>query len=469
MASHVVSDYEQATELRVVDVLQLQGDNPAPPVDEHGCPTTLRAFTVCADPKITVFPNFFTDVECDHVLQMVEGGWMPSQVGSGSEAEYKTATLENKLSQTRTSWSCMMRYAQTDVVERLEHRLAAVAGLPVEQLERLNMVRYSPGELFSVHHDGHFRPKTVFVYLNDLPDECEGGDTFFPVLGYSFRPRRGTAVMWSNVTSTGEEDGRMIHAGRAPDTGVKYGVNCFFNARPMRHATVADTEFSPEQTHLVDIRELKPKDAALAAESERFVNYVVYQDPRICTVPHFLTPDEVDHIRKLLSPDCKPYVAGGQEGPMARGQQTLRVLEAEETEVVQAVEQRISGCCGISAGHLGPLRLVHPSIEWGLCNRGNGPASAYICLSESEEVFFPPLGLRLLLRAGDFVLIPNMYWEDNDTKVVEDLRTTRVHLSASEDQFHRSVGIDAYFYDSLIRQEQKKRTFVPDDGVLGGK
>eukprot|EP00971_Amphidinium_carterae_P156563 3103468-Amphidinium_carterae.1 len=54
---------------------------------------------------------------------------MPSQVShpsvsAGSEETFQKADLENKLSQTRTSWSCMMRYSQTSVVERLELRLA---------------------------------------------------------------------------------------------------------------------------------------------------------------------------------------------------------------------------------------------------------------------------------------------------------------------------------------------------------
>merc|ERR1712135_89899 len=79
------------------------------------------------------------------------------------------------------------------------HRLARVAGLPVEQLERLNMVRYSPGEYFNEHYDGKFRPRTVFIYLNDLPDADEG-ETLFPHLGLRFRPRCGAAVMWSNAT-----------------------------------------------------------------------------------------------------------------------------------------------------------------------------------------------------------------------------------------------------------------------------
>eukprot|EP00438_Fugacium_kawagutii_P030460 Skav210857 [mRNA] locus=scaffold2829:318010:331635:- [translate_table: standard] len=81
--------------------------------------------------------------------------------------------------------------AQDSVVERLEHRLLSIGGLPMENLERMNAVRYAPGEYFDKHHDGKFRPLTIFVYLNDLEEEDDAGDTWFPVLGLSFRPRRG--------------------------------------------------------------------------------------------------------------------------------------------------------------------------------------------------------------------------------------------------------------------------------------
>merc|ERR1719253_2276083 len=101
------------------------------------------------------------------------------------------------------------------MVERMEHRFAAIAGLPVSQLEGLNMVRYTPGEYFTEHHDGKFRPKTVFVYLNDLPDD-DDGETYFSQIGMKFVPRSCTAVVWSNAQADGKEDSRVLHEGIPP-------------------------------------------------------------------------------------------------------------------------------------------------------------------------------------------------------------------------------------------------------------
>jgi hypothetical protein len=54
-------------------------------------------------------------------------------------------------------------------------------------------VRYEPGQFNRLHHDGVFRPRTVFVYLNDLPDD-DDGETYFPRLGLKITPTqaRGT-------------------------------------------------------------------------------------------------------------------------------------------------------------------------------------------------------------------------------------------------------------------------------------
>jgi prolyl 4-hydroxylase len=201
--------------------------------DEKG-KEVVKMFQVHKDPEIFIVPCFIEDEEIQHLIGLAEKAWVPSTVGRGV---YKTGNVEEDLKNTksnnRTSYSCMLRSTETTMVAHVEHRLAALANLDVTYLERLNMVRYFPGQYFNEHHDGNFRPKTVFVYLNDLEDE-EGGETMFTNIGVQIRPRKGCAVMWSNLGPDGKEDLRMIHRGVAPLTGVKYGVNCFFNDRPIR-------------------------------------------------------------------------------------------------------------------------------------------------------------------------------------------------------------------------------------------
>jgi len=460
----------RATEVRTVDANELWGDEPAPDVtDGTRMPKVLRAFVVNEDPKITVIPHFLSMDECDHLRKLVEGVWMPSLVAGAKKVEDK----ENTYSQNRTSWSCLTRYSQTAVVERIEHRLASVAGLPIQQLERLNMVRYAPGQLFNEHHDGAFRPRTVFVYLNDLPDNSDGGDTFFPVLGFSFKPRAGTAVIWSNAQPDGKADSRMLHAGRAPSTGIKYGVNCFFNDQNLRVISEPTVSIPWQEGSLLNLGELATHsdDATGSPETNdrseappALTLYVLSKDPQLKAAPGFLTAAEVEHVLGQAG-DCLAMTQGQKSCAFPQGTETLKLLEAGATPTIQAIEARLSEIAQISLDHLANLRVVRAGTEYGLCNRGCGWTSVYICLSPEDEVFFPALGLRLTMRRGDAL----MWWnvEYSTGQAAEDFRTLRMHCGHESHESEGAIGIDAFFHDNKIRAQQQCAqqqgvAFVPD-------
>eukprot|EP00927_Polykrikos_kofoidii_P024355 TRINITY_DN22160_c0_g1_i1.p1 TRINITY_DN22160_c0_g1~~TRINITY_DN22160_c0_g1_i1.p1 ORF type:complete len:466 (+),score=76.24 TRINITY_DN22160_c0_g1_i1:126-1523(+) len=451
---------ERPTEMTVVDPKELLEDDPPPKVDpETGIPTSVHVYVVSQDPEMKVVPHCFSDVECDHLLGLVKGHWVPSLVGSSASAvPGKSGSIKNNLSKNRTSWSCQTRYAQTAILERLEHRLASVAGVPVSQLERFNMVRYSPGELFNEHHDGKFRPRTVFVYLNDLPEEDGEGDTFFPFLGVSFKPRKGTAVIWSNALPCGKEDSRMMHAGRAPRIGVKYGANCFFNDQELRaFVPIDDVGFPLEKATLVDLRDHCKDDTAtdsVARDEKEITVCNLSEDPQICAVTSLLSDEEVASILATAKYDeHSPPPLG--EGPYARGDQTLHMFEAGETQSIQHAELRLCAMSGLTLPHLTKCRLIRPGKEQGFCDRGSGTNSVYICMSERDEIFFPNLGWKLVLRRGDALSWANICFGSKVSK--EELRTMRVHVGEAP-----ALGLAAAFLDNPIREQQLQREFLDD-------
>jgi len=416
---------------------------------------------VSQDPKMTVIPHFLSEFECAHLISLVEGCWMPSLVAGAQSAK----DLENKMSTTRTSWSCMTRYSQTEVLERIEHRLASTSGIPLSQLERMNMVRYAPGEEFGEHHDGAFRERTVFIYLNDLGDDDDAGDTFFPVLGLSFKPRCGTAVMWGNAQPDGKEDSRMLHAGRPPNAGVKYGVNCFINKQDLR--TIRDCAEVPlDSASIVNFCDLtlQPGDVDGAAgkaktnesaEEPQLVLFSFSQDPEIKAAPGFLTAAEVEHFLEQAR-NCDLSKVRLQ-GAFPETTQTLKVLEAEGTPTILSVEQRLEAISSSPLDYLARLRIVRPGTQHGLCNRGCGHTSLYICLSQQDELFFPRMGLRFKMRSGDLLLWKNLDFSTG--AAAEDFRTIRVHRGQS-DTDAPVFGLDAFFHDNPIRVQQKGRDFA---------
>ena len=62
------------------------------------------------------------------------------------------------------------------------------------------------------------------MYLNDVD---KGGETYFPLLNISVKPKKGTAILWPNVLSNnvlGRQD--LTHHGAAPPINcTKKGVN----------------------------------------------------------------------------------------------------------------------------------------------------------------------------------------------------------------------------------------------------
>mmetsp|Transcript_88710 Transcript_88710/g.251504 ORF Transcript_88710/g.251504 Transcript_88710/m.251504 type:complete len:461 (+) Transcript_88710:65-1447(+) len=444
--------------VRVVDASLLLAGRPPPAADPiTGAPTVLTSFVVSTDPRIVVVPHFLTSEECKHLQELAEGHYTRSLVGAlvddtdGIGTKLTPARkVQSKSAQTRTSTSSKIRPAQTMVVQRIEDRLSNLAGLPVEQLESPVVVRYSPGERFNEHHDGKFRPRTVFIYLNDLPDGDEG-DTFFPHLGFSFIPREGCAVMWSNCLPGGMEDSRMVHAGRPPLTSVKYGVNCFFNELPVRLMETPVMCMAPSEAFSVDLQALGEQGRS-RAESRTFVLDSV---PPVTAVRGFASDAQVEQLLQLAGEARQDLGACGSD-VFPGGTKVLRTLRPAETPEVHQLELHLVDAARFPIENLAPMRVVRTGVVHGLCNRGCGQKSALVCLSDEDEVLFPHLGLRVALRRGDMLLWPNAWRSepysdepDSRKRVVEDMRTARAHLPRGGGA--RTLALDVAFYDTAIR------------------
>eukprot|EP01065_Artemidia_motanka_P032241 TRINITY_DN39263_c0_g1_i1.p1 TRINITY_DN39263_c0_g1~~TRINITY_DN39263_c0_g1_i1.p1 ORF type:complete len:439 (+),score=100.63 TRINITY_DN39263_c0_g1_i1:51-1367(+) len=232
----------------------------------------------CADPPLTLLPGFLSEAECRHLIEMADARrWAQSSVGSSRAGD---------ASSRRTSSSAILDVDADEVLTGIAARAATAAGCHPDQVERLNVVRYLPGQYFRLHHDGRFRTRTVFIYLSDCAGSADAGCTVFPVLGVRVRPRVGLAAMWPNaVPGDGGEDLRVIHEAAPPDR-VKYGVNVFVNELPVRcieraakkvaaaHSGVeAALAVRPDGVWLMFLQPFRLADAAASSESPRRVAF----------------------------------------------------------------------------------------------------------------------------------------------------------------------------------------------------
>ena len=70
---------------------------------------------------------------------------------------------------------------------------------------------------------------TLFLYLNDVE---EGGETSFPELGISVKPKRGNALLWPSVLDEDplEKDPRTDHEAKEVIKGVKFAANAWVHS-----------------------------------------------------------------------------------------------------------------------------------------------------------------------------------------------------------------------------------------------
>ena len=220
----------------------------------------LQLIKECSDPPIYVVDNFLTDNELayfhaktksiqfeksfvdnmdynndeDNMGADCKGDGECEKSGNSSNVEKKKRAKRQRRtlidSSHRTSTFFAFGKRQDSRIAALESRVADLLGCWVGQIEAIQLVRYVAGQFFGVHHDMGdlleddqvtLPPKdvyvkrrlvTLFVYLNSLEDD-QGGCTHFPYCGLRVRPKKGRAVLWSNVTTDGLPDPRTIHAG----------------------------------------------------------------------------------------------------------------------------------------------------------------------------------------------------------------------------------------------------------------
>jgi len=190
---------------------------------------------ILMDKSINLFyiPNFLTSEECDHLINIAQDKFTRSGIVIGGKNSY---------GDTRTSHTHYYSKGEDDVIKSIEMRASLVVNKPVECIEALQIVKYEPGQEFKEHHDwfrkdyidtinGNQRLYTFFVYLNDVNN---GGNTRFPKLNLSFKPKKGSALFWQNCITHALCLDNSLHQGEQPIGETKYGLNIWVNFDPIK-------------------------------------------------------------------------------------------------------------------------------------------------------------------------------------------------------------------------------------------
>mmetsp|Transcript_13179 Transcript_13179/g.52805 ORF Transcript_13179/g.52805 Transcript_13179/m.52805 type:complete len:325 (+) Transcript_13179:696-1670(+) len=193
-------------------------------------------------PWVVTLDNFVSDEEADAIVASVSTSFSRSTDQGRTDA---FGEQEKVVSQGRTSenaW-CTGACETSPATRRVMARIQNVTGVPTENYESFQVLRYLPGQYYRAHHDMSGADNTLacgpriytfFLYLSDVE---EGGETEFPSLRdadrrpLKIRPKRGTALWWPSVQSDDptRQDPRTRHAALPVSKGTKFAANAWIH------------------------------------------------------------------------------------------------------------------------------------------------------------------------------------------------------------------------------------------------
>jgi len=192
-------------------------------------------------PWIVTFDNFLKDDEIEGLLGQVEGKYERSSDLGVADKFGDNAKIISDVRTSNTAW-CTADCETTPGPAAILERIVKIINVPLTNFESIQVLRYQTDEYYKQHHDGSDgdndlpggpRIYTFFLYLSDVE---EGGETFFPKLNLTMKPRKGSALLWPSVLSDSPSsmDSLTSHAALPVTKGLKLAANTWvhlFNNR----------------------------------------------------------------------------------------------------------------------------------------------------------------------------------------------------------------------------------------------
>ena len=155
-----------------------------------------------SQPRVVVLGGLLSDEECDGLIAAARPRLARSLT-------VQTATGGEELNPDRTSNGMFFNRGESELIRRIEARIARLVHWPVENGEGIQVLNYQVGAEYKPHYDyfdpaepgtptilkrGGQRVGTIVMYLNE---PARGGGTTFPDVGLEVAPVRGNAVFFS--------------------------------------------------------------------------------------------------------------------------------------------------------------------------------------------------------------------------------------------------------------------------------
>jgi prolyl 4-hydroxylase len=182
-----------------------------------------------SDYDIQEIPHFFTDAECDALIERAMNNLEDSKVYNGENTDIVAKVNRD----SKQAWL----YDTDPFIKGLTDKIKDFTNTHQHHYEEFQVVKYGVGGFFKPHYDAcdgdeNYCKKmdlgtgprylTVLIYLNDVPN---GGHTVFPHINKSVKPEKGKAVIFKNVNENGQLISQSFHGGEPVKDGEKWIAN----------------------------------------------------------------------------------------------------------------------------------------------------------------------------------------------------------------------------------------------------
>lgn len=195
------------------------------PLALDGGDRRVRVLSSLQTPHVVVFGDLLDADECAGLIAAAEPRLQRSETANrrSGRAEIDSA---------RTSRGMFFRRGESELIARVEQRIARLLNWPIENGEGLQVLHYRPGDEYEPHYDyfdpadpgtpallenGGQRVASLIIYLN-APEH--GGATTFPAIGLDVMPQRGNAVFFNYARP--DPSTQTLHGGAPVLAGEKW-------------------------------------------------------------------------------------------------------------------------------------------------------------------------------------------------------------------------------------------------------
>ena len=185
----------------------------------------VRVLQTMQSPRLVVFGELLSVEECETLIA-------DARRRLARSLTVETRTGGEMLNIDRTSDGMFFERGESELVQRIEARIARLLNWPLEYGEGLQVLRYASGAQYRPHYDyfdpaepgttsilqrGGQRVATLVMYLGE---PAQGGATTFPDVGLEVAPQRGSAVFFSYDRP--DPSTRTLHGGAPVLAGEKW-------------------------------------------------------------------------------------------------------------------------------------------------------------------------------------------------------------------------------------------------------